>query len=106
MYSNLKRKANNHHRILDYEDQKIERYNEKVLKSLETLDKAEKAVHAKEKELVHEGNPEKRQKIEGELEKKRRAEERARKTFEKLHAEQSSLKRGSGKVARIEYVVQ
>ncbi|KAJ7020865.1 hypothetical protein C8F04DRAFT_1403338 [Mycena alexandri] len=95
MYNNLKRKANSQHRVLR---KKIERYNDKLLKSLDTLDKAEKAVATKETQLSEETRPEKRQKMEGELEKKRRAEERARRAFEKQHAERSTLKRGSGKV--------
>ncbi|KAJ7045246.1 hypothetical protein C8F04DRAFT_1228262 [Mycena alexandri] len=95
MYNNLKRKANSQHRVLDTEDQKIERYNDKLLKSLDTLDKAEKAVATKETQLSEETRPEKRQKMEGELEKKRRAEERARRAFEKQHAERSTLKRVS-----------
>jgi hypothetical protein len=56
--------------VLAVEDQKIERYNEKLLKSLDTLAKAEKASNAKQQELAEEQRPEKRQKIEGELEKK------------------------------------
>ncbi|KAJ6484352.1 hypothetical protein C8R47DRAFT_1072982 [Mycena vitilis] len=105
MYTNLKRKSNTQHRILDGEDQKIERYNEKLLKSLDALDRAEKAVSAKQQELSDEDRPEKRQKIEAELEKKQKTEERARKTFEKQHTERASLKRGSGKVARLECAV-
>ncbi|KAJ7660838.1 hypothetical protein DFH06DRAFT_1400218 [Mycena polygramma] len=103
MYNNLKRKSNSQHHVLDGEDQKIERYNEKLLKSLDALDRAEKGVYAKQKELLEENRPEKRQKIEVELEKKQKTEERARKAFEKQHAERTSLKRGSGKVARLEY---
>ncbi|KAJ7877230.1 hypothetical protein B0H14DRAFT_3130239 [Mycena olivaceomarginata] len=101
---NLKRKANSQHNVLAVEDQKIERYNEKLLKSLDNLAKAENAVYAKQRKLVEERRPEKRQKIEGELEKKQRAEERARKAFEKQHAEKNSLKGGSGKVARKELI--
>ncbi|KAJ7847584.1 hypothetical protein B0H14DRAFT_2583477 [Mycena olivaceomarginata] len=103
-YSNLKRKANSQHRVLAVEDQKIERYNEKLLKSLDTLAKAEKASNAKQQEFAEEQRPEKRQKIEGELEKKQRAEERARKAFEKQHAERNLLSRGSGKIAPIECI--
>jgi mannose-6-phosphate isomerase class I len=87
------------------EDQKIENYNEKLLKTLDTLTKAEKAVCAKQQELLEERRPEKRQKTEGELEKKQRAEERARKTFKKQRADRDSLKRGSGKVSTIEFNV-
>ncbi|KAJ6542447.1 hypothetical protein DFH09DRAFT_1282539 [Mycena vulgaris] len=101
-HHNLKRKSNAQHHVLAGEDDKIERYNEKVLKCLDSLVKAEKGLRAKERELLDESRPEKRQKIEDELEKKRRAEERARKTFEKQQAERDSLKKGSGKVALVE----
>ncbi|KAJ6546670.1 hypothetical protein DFH09DRAFT_1506327 [Mycena vulgaris] len=101
-HHNLKRKSNAQHRVLAGEDDKIERYNEKVLKCLDSLVKAEKGLRAKERELLDESRPEKRQKIEDELEKKRRAEERARKAFEKQQAERDSLKKGSGKVALVE----
>ncbi|KAJ6506213.1 hypothetical protein C8R47DRAFT_1241345 [Mycena vitilis] len=105
MYTNLKRKSNTQHRVLDGEDQKIERYNEKLLKGLDALNRAEKAVSVKQQELLDEHRPEKRQKIEVELEKKQKTEERVRKTFERQHAERASLKRGSGKVARLECAV-
>ncbi|KAJ6528652.1 hypothetical protein DFH09DRAFT_1413445 [Mycena vulgaris] len=95
-------KANAQHCVLAGEDDKIERYNEKVLKCLDSLVKAEKGLRAKERELLDESRPEKRQKIEDELEKKRRAEERARKAFEKQQAKRDSLKKGSGKVALVE----
>ncbi|KAJ6580121.1 hypothetical protein DFH09DRAFT_1029996 [Mycena vulgaris] len=101
-HHNLKRKSNAQHRVLAGEDDKIERYNEKVLKCLDSLVKAEKGLRAKERELLDESRPEKRQKIEDELEKKRRAEERARKAFEKQQAERDSLKKESGKVALVE----
>ncbi|KAJ6528617.1 hypothetical protein DFH09DRAFT_1285472 [Mycena vulgaris] len=101
-HHNLKRKSNAQHRVLAGEDDKIEWYNEKVLKCLDSLVKAEKGLRAKERELLDESRPEKRQKIEDELEKKRRAEERARKAFEKQQAERDSLKKGSGKVALVE----
>ncbi|KAJ7122366.1 hypothetical protein C8R44DRAFT_622071 [Mycena epipterygia] len=90
--------AGSQHRVLTGEDQKIVRYNERLIKSLDSLARAEKASSAKERELLQETRPEKRQKIESELEKKRRAEERARSTFEKQRGESSSLKRGSGQV--------
>ncbi|KAF8179521.1 hypothetical protein K438DRAFT_1908313 [Mycena galopus ATCC 62051] len=98
--------ANSQHRVLSVEDEKIDRYNEKLLKSLDALAKAEKAVVAKEKQLSEEQRPEKRQKIEGELEKRHRAAERAQKAFEKQHAERNSLKRGSGKVSRMDYTTE
>ncbi|KAJ7234231.1 hypothetical protein C8J57DRAFT_1249375 [Mycena rebaudengoi] len=44
VFHNLKRKSNAQHRVLVGEDQKIERHNEKLLKSLNTVVKAEKAV--------------------------------------------------------------
>ncbi|KAF8214712.1 hypothetical protein K438DRAFT_1749805 [Mycena galopus ATCC 62051] len=106
MYNNLKRKANSQHRVLSVEDEKIDRYNEKLLKSLDALAKAEKAAVAKEKQLSEEQRPEKHQKIEGELEKRHRAAERAQKAFEKQHAERNSLKRGSGKVSRMYYTTE
>ncbi|KAK6991924.1 hypothetical protein R3P38DRAFT_2571883 [Favolaschia claudopus] len=97
-YHNLKRKSNSQHRILAGEDQKIERHNERLLKSLETLVKAEKAVFAKEQDLAEETRPEKRLKIEAELHKKRKTQERAMTTLEKQKTEKASLKTGSGKV--------
>ncbi|KAJ7805363.1 hypothetical protein B0H14DRAFT_3485230 [Mycena olivaceomarginata] len=57
-YPNLKRKASSQHRVLAVEDQKIERYNEKLLKSLDTLAKAEQASDAKQQELAEEQWPE------------------------------------------------
>ncbi|KAJ7023870.1 hypothetical protein C8F04DRAFT_1095961 [Mycena alexandri] len=102
-YHNLKRKSNSQHRVLADEDQKIERYNDKLLKSLENLVKAEDARSAKESELLHETQPERRNKLEGELQKKFRGEERARKTFEKLRLDRESLKGGSGKVAKLDH---
>ncbi|KAJ7212425.1 hypothetical protein C8J57DRAFT_1097238, partial [Mycena rebaudengoi] len=97
-FHNLKRKSNAQHRVLSGEDQKIERHNEKLLKSLSTVVKAEKAVSAKQQELLEESRPEKRQRLSIELEKKQKTEERARNALEKQRAEQSSLKKGSGKV--------
>lgn len=90
--------ANTQHRVLTGEDQKIERYNERLVKSLDAVVKAEKAVSAKEQELLEESRPEKRQKLEGELQRKRKTEERARTTLEKQRMERSSLRKGSGKV--------
>ncbi|KAJ7350770.1 hypothetical protein DFH08DRAFT_806761 [Mycena albidolilacea] len=106
VYSNLKHKANSQHRMLEGEDRKIECYNKKPPKSLNNLAKAKKAAIAKEQELLQEGRPEKRQKIKAELEKKQRAEGQALKAFEKQHTETTSLKKESGKVARIEYMMQ
>ncbi|KAJ7701369.1 hypothetical protein B0H14DRAFT_2648403 [Mycena olivaceomarginata] len=63
-FHNLKRKSNTQHRVLTGEDQKIERYNERLVKSLDAMVKAEKAVSAKEQELLEESRPEKRQKLE------------------------------------------
>ncbi|KAK7031741.1 hypothetical protein R3P38DRAFT_2521802 [Favolaschia claudopus] len=97
-YHNLKRKSNSQHRVLAGEDRKIEQHNEKMLKILGTVVKAEKAVSAKEQELAEETRPEKRQKLEAELLKKRKTQERAVSTFEKQKAEKASLKAGSGKV--------
>ncbi|KAK7015645.1 hypothetical protein R3P38DRAFT_3321572 [Favolaschia claudopus] len=64
------------------EDQKIERHNEKLLKSLETLVKG------------------------SELHKKRKTQERAMTTFEKQKTEKASLKTGSGKVKLSEIEVR
>ncbi|KAJ7112746.1 hypothetical protein C8R43DRAFT_961743 [Mycena crocata] len=94
-YHNLKRKSNSQHRVLAGEDEKIEKYNGKLLKSLDNLVKAEQDLRTKESELAEESRPDKRQKLEGQLEKKQRAEERARKAFEKQRAERDSLKKGS-----------
>ncbi|KAJ7808673.1 hypothetical protein B0H14DRAFT_3151934 [Mycena olivaceomarginata] len=63
-FHNLKRKSNTQHRVLTGEDQKIECYNERLVKSLDAMVKAEKAVSAKEQELLEESRPEKRQKLE------------------------------------------
>ncbi|KAJ7016859.1 hypothetical protein C8F04DRAFT_1201438 [Mycena alexandri] len=103
MLTTISSGTNSQHRVLADEDQKIERFNDKLLKSLDNLDKAENAVRAKEQELLHANQPEKRTKLEVELEKKRRGEERARKTFEKLRLDRESLKGGSGKVAKLDY---
>ncbi|KAJ7149249.1 hypothetical protein C8R43DRAFT_888121 [Mycena crocata] len=100
-YHNLKRKSNSQHRVLAGEDEKIEKYNGKLLKSLDNLVKAEQDLRTKESELAEESRPDKRQKLEGQLEKKQRAEERARKVFEKQRAERDSLKKGSGKVLEV-----
>ncbi|KAJ7334921.1 hypothetical protein DFH08DRAFT_813952 [Mycena albidolilacea] len=54
MYNNLKHKANSQHCVLSVKDEKIDCYNKKLLKSLNTLAKAEKAVVAKEKQLSEE----------------------------------------------------
>ncbi|KAJ7648872.1 hypothetical protein B0H17DRAFT_1147918 [Mycena rosella] len=91
LYHNLKRNSNAKHRVLTGEDQKIERYNDKLLKCLD------------KRELTEETRPEKPQKIERELEKNQWAEERARKAFEKQQEERESLRKGSGRVAMIEY---
>ncbi|KAK6981751.1 hypothetical protein R3P38DRAFT_2578154, partial [Favolaschia claudopus] len=93
-YHNLKRKSNSQHRVLASEDQKIERHNEKILKSLDTLVKAEKAVLAKEQELAQETRPEKRQKLEDELSRKRKTQERANSTLEKQKIERAVVERG------------
>ncbi|KAK6985191.1 hypothetical protein R3P38DRAFT_3450689 [Favolaschia claudopus] len=71
-YSQTNLLASSQHRILAGEDQKIERHNEKLLKSLETLVKAEKAVFVKEQDLAEETRPEKRLKIDAKLLKKRK----------------------------------
>ncbi|KAJ7722921.1 hypothetical protein B0H14DRAFT_2642038 [Mycena olivaceomarginata] len=51
--------------------------------------KGREGIECKTARIAEEQRPEKRQKIEGELEKKQRAEERARKAFEKQHAERN-----------------
>ncbi|KAJ7646081.1 hypothetical protein DFH06DRAFT_1300851 [Mycena polygramma] len=102
MYNNLKRKSNSQHHVLDGEDQKIERYNEKLLKSLDALDRAEKGVYAKQKELLEENRPEKRQRSKSNWRKSRRRRSGLGKHLKKQHAERTSLKRGSGKVARLD----
>ncbi|KAJ6467649.1 hypothetical protein C8R47DRAFT_1303282 [Mycena vitilis] len=97
-YHNLKRKSDSQHRVLAEEDQKIERCNERLVKSLDDLVKAENALHVKEQALCKETRPEKRQKLEEEVGRKLRAEERARKAFEKQRADSSLLKKGSGRI--------
>lgn len=97
--------ANSQHRALAGEDVKIERYNDKLIKSLDAVVKAEKAVSTKHQELQEETRPDKRQKLESQLEKRMQAEQRARNTLEKQQAERISLKKGSGKVRFLDQMV-
>ncbi|KAJ7711910.1 hypothetical protein B0H14DRAFT_2645565 [Mycena olivaceomarginata] len=71
-----------------------------TISSASLVVKAEKAVSAKQQELLDESRPEKHQKLEIELEKKQKTEEWAQNALEKQRAEQSSLKKGSGGMGR------
>ncbi|KAJ6485271.1 hypothetical protein DFH09DRAFT_949026 [Mycena vulgaris] len=94
----LKRKDNQIRRRLNAEDSKIEALNQKLQTALDKLVKAQRAVAAKERQLNGEVDPQKRQKITAELEKKTAQEVKAFTSLQKLSEQGSGLGGGSGNV--------
>ncbi|KAJ7775045.1 hypothetical protein B0H16DRAFT_1684672 [Mycena metata] len=103
--SNLKRRDYQTHRRLVAEDAKIEAWNFKFNASVENYIKAQRATLAKRQQLAGEDNAQRRQKLEDDLEKKIRSENRLKDMVEKVYSGRAALgNTGTGKVMLLEAV--
>ncbi|KAJ6549305.1 hypothetical protein DFH09DRAFT_1281487 [Mycena vulgaris] len=99
-YFNLKRRDNQNYRLLAAEDAKIEALNQKLQSALDKLVKAQRAVAAKERQHDAEVDPERRQRLGVDLEKKVALEAKAFNALEKISGQSLGLERtGSGRVS-------
>lgn len=106
-------KSNQHYYFLDYqthrrlvaEDTKIEAWNFKFNASVENYIKAQRATLAKRQQLAGEADAQRRQKLEADLEKKIRSENRLKDMVEKVYSGRAALgNTGTGKVMLLEAV--
>ncbi|KAK7015317.1 hypothetical protein R3P38DRAFT_2637341 [Favolaschia claudopus] len=100
---NLKRRDNQRHKQVINDDSKIHAWNHKLKNAIDTLEKARRAAQAKSRQLENCQDTQKRTKLQGEVEKKHRAESKALDALQKVWIGRSALEAiGSGRVPLLE----
>ncbi|KAJ7812157.1 hypothetical protein B0H14DRAFT_2818292 [Mycena olivaceomarginata] len=103
--SNLKRRDDLKHKQLVSEDEKIHVWNRKLEGCLAAVEKAQRSLGAKLRQIQTESDPTRRQKIQDDIVKKRKAEAKAFESLERVWgAREDFTKIGSGRVALLTLV--
>ncbi|KAJ7792606.1 hypothetical protein B0H14DRAFT_2930185 [Mycena olivaceomarginata] len=103
--SNLKRRDDLKHKQLVSEDEKIHVWNRKLEGCLAAVEKAQRSLGAKLRQIQTESDPTRRQKIQDDIVKKRKAEAKAFESLDRVWgAREDFTKIGSGRVALLTLV--